>query len=229
VRIYSIATGRVLRSWSATGPGAVAVESRTASGGSSQFTAARVLRWSSDGKQLAFAWNSTVIRVLDASAPDGNLITGSSSLAAIGTTVNKDGSVTCNASQGWELIAGGQEVICGGSVQAENPDNYVAHGGACTTRYGRMLIGFLEETKGGQSGLPISLADSEPECSASPGYPDGAYIGWANADGSAVVGSQVWDGHVRFGVFRDGRFTPLPSLPVSVPVPSGVLIGTYDW
>jgi RNA polymerase sigma factor (sigma-70 family) len=31
------------------------------------------------------------------------------------------------------------------------------------------------------------------------------------------------------GLFRDGRFTPLPALPVSVPVPTGVLIGTYDW
>jgi hypothetical protein len=39
----------------------------------------------------------------------------------------------------------------------------------------------------------------------------------------------VWDGHVRFGLFRDGQFTPLPSLPVSVPVPTGALIGTYDW
>jgi hypothetical protein len=229
VRIYSIATGKVLRSWSATVPGAVAVESAAAAGGSSQFTAARVLRWSSDGRQLAFAWNSTAIRVLDVSAPDGNLITSSRLLAAIGTTVNKDSSVTCNASHGWQLIAGGQGIICGGSVQAQDPETSTATGGACTTRNGRMLIGFLEETKGGQGGLPVNLADYEAECSAKPGYPDGAYIGWANADASAVIGSLVWDGHVRFGLFRDGRFTPLPALPVSVPVPAGVLIGTYDW
>jgi hypothetical protein len=92
-----------------------------------------------------------------------------------------------------------------------------------------MLIGFLEETKSGQVGLPLNLADNEPECSPNPGYPDGAYIGWANADASVVIGSLIWDGHVRFGLFRDGRFTPLPALPVSVPVPTGVLIGTYDW
>ena len=61
------------------------------------------------------------------------------------------------------------------------------------------------------------------------GYPDGAYIGWASADGSAVIGSLMWDGHLRFGLFRDGQFTPLPPLPVSVPVPTGALIGTYDW
>jgi hypothetical protein len=229
LQVYSIPTGKLLRTWSATAPGALAVESASAAGGSSQFTAARVLRWSSDGRQLAFTWNSTAIRVLDASAPDGNLMTRSTLLAAIGTTVNKDSSVTCDASQGWQLIAGGQGIICGGSVQAEDPVTNAAPGGTCTTRNGRMLIGFLEETKSGQVGLPLNLADNEPECSPNPGYPDGAYIGWANADASVVIGSLIWDGHVRFGLFRDGRFTPLPALPVSVPVPTGVLIGTYDW
>ena len=224
VRIYSIATGKVLRTWSATIPGAVAVESWTASGGSSQFTAARVLRWSSDGRQLAFAWNSTAIRVLDASAPDGNLITSSSLLAAIGTTGSKDSSVTCNASLGWQLIEGGHGVICGGSAHANLPQT----GGACTGSE-RTLVGFLQETNGGQGSVPVTLADFETECSAQAGDSDGAYIGWANADGSVVIGSLVWDGHLRFGVFRDGRFTPLPALPVSVPVPTGVLIGTYDW
>ena len=73
------------------------------------------------------------------------------------------------------------------------------------------------------------MVHDAPECSAHAAYPDGAYIGWANADGSVVIGSLVWDDHVRFGLFRDGRFTALPSLPVSVPVPIAVLIGTYDW
>jgi dipeptidyl aminopeptidase/acylaminoacyl peptidase len=226
VRIYSIATGQVLRTWSATVPGAVAVESRTASGGSSQFTAASVLRWSSDGKQLAFTWNSTAIRVLDASAPDGNLLTSSTPLAAIGTTINKDGSVTCNASQGWELIAGGQGVICAGSQLALVPLG--ASAGECR-QGGRTFVGFLEKTKDDQDGVESNLTDFETECSAHAAYPDGAYIGWANTDGSAVIGSLVWDGHVRFGLFRDGRFTPLPALPTSVPVPAGVLIGTDDW
>jgi hypothetical protein len=228
VRIYSIATGKVLRSWSATVPGAVAVESWTASGESSQFTAARVLRWSPDGQQLAFAWNSTAIRVLDATAPDGNLITRSTVVAAIGTTHTASGSFTCDASQGWELIAGAQAVICGGSAQAGFPVTSHASGGACA-RSQRMIIGFLEETKGSQGGLAANLADLEPECPGQAEDTDGAYIGWASADGSTVIGSLVWDGHIRFGMFRDGRFTSLPALPVSVPVPTGVLIGTYDW
>jgi hypothetical protein len=225
IRIYSVATGKVLRTWSATAPGAVAAEPAAVAHGS-QFTAASTLRWSSDGKQLAFAWNSTAIRVLDVSAPDGNLITSSSRLAAIGTTVNKDSSVTCNASQGWELIAGGQGVICAGSQVALA----LAGGGGAECRHvGRTFVGFLEETKDDLGDVESNLTDFETECSDRAAYPDGAYIGWANADGSVVIGSQVWDGHVRFGLFRDGRFTPLPALPTSVPVPAGVLIGTYDW
>jgi hypothetical protein len=226
VRIYSIAAGQVLRTWSATVPGALAVESASAAGGSSQFTAARVLRWSPDGRQLAFAWNSTAIRVLDVSAPDGNLITSSSLLAAIGTTQTNIGGYTCNASQGWQLIAGGQAVICAGSVQPKLPPTGVDSGGACTPS-ARTVIGFLQESSADQGDVAANLADVEPECST--GYPDGAYLGWASADGSVVIGSLIWDGHVRFGLFRDGRFTPLPALPVSVPVPTGVLIGTYDW
>jgi hypothetical protein len=226
VRIYSIATGKVVRTWSATGPGTVAVESESAAGGSSQFTAARTLRWSSDGRRLAFAWNSAAIRVISASAPDGNLITGSRLLAAIGTTVNKDSSVTCNAAQGWQLIAGGQGVICAGSQQGVPPPS--GGGGACG-HSARALVGFLEETEFDQGGVESNLTDFETDCSAKVAYPDGAYIGWASADGGTVIGSLLWDGHVRFGLFRDGRFTPLPALPVSVPVPAGVLIGTYDW
>jgi hypothetical protein len=176
-----------------------------------------VLRWSSDGRQLAFAWNSTAIRVLDASAPDGNLITSSSLLAAIGTMVGKASGVICNASLGWQLIEGGHGVICGGSAHTNLPQT----SGACTGSE-RTLVGFLQETKGGQGGVPMMLDDFETDCPAQSGDSDGAYIGWANADGSVVIGSLVWDGRLRFGVFRNGRFTPLPALPVSVPVPTGV-------
>jgi hypothetical protein len=225
VRIYSVPTGQLLRTWSATVPGQLAVESESGAGGSSQFTAARVLRWSSDGRQLAFAWNSSAIRVLNASAPDGNLITSSRLLAAIGTTFNRDSSITCDASQGWQLIGDGQGVICAGSQQAAPPPG--ADGGACG-HGAQTLIGFLEETATGLNGL-ANLLDYQLECSAKAAYPDGAYIGWANADGSTVIGSLLWDGHERFGVFREGRFTALPALPVSVPVPTGVLIGTYNW
>ena len=74
-----------------------------ATGGSWQYTAL-VLRWSADGRQLAFAWNAAAIRVLDAAAPDGDLIAGSRPLTAIGTTYATLSSFTCHAAHGWQLI-----------------------------------------------------------------------------------------------------------------------------
>ena len=40
---------------------------------------------------------------------------------------------------------------------------------------------------------------------------------------------KAWDGQARFGIFRGSRFTSLPALPVSVPVPAGVFAGTVAW
>ena len=221
VRIYSFATGRVVHA-----PGRRRCRARSRwsrgrhPGESSQFTAARVLRWSSDGRRLAFAWNSTAIRVLDVSAPNGNLITSSS---AVGRD-RDDGqqatsSVTCNASQGWQLIAGGQEVICAGSVKADGPPT--SAGQRREVHIQRANVYRLPRGNQGRPARPDKLVDFEPECSAQAGNTDGAYIGWANADGSVVIGSQVWDGHVRFGLFRDGRFTRSRPLQCRCPYRAG--------
>lgn len=58
---------------------------------------------------------------------------------------------------------------------------------------------------------------------------DAAYLGWASADGSVIIGSEACAGHARFGVFRGGGFTPLPALPMSLPVQAGMLEGTFAW
>jgi hypothetical protein len=216
-------------------PGEFAAGKASLSAGS-QFAAAMVLRWSADGRQLAFAWNASAIRVLDATAPDGNLITSSRAIAGIRTTYTSEGSFTCHAAQGWQLIAGGQGVICGGSAQTEllqtspasSAPASTASGGACTENQ-RTLVGFVQETTDSQGSSSMGLTASESECTSQVKTGDGAYIGWANADGSTLIGSQVWDGHSRFGIFQGERFTPLAALPVSVPVPTGVLVGTYAW
>jgi hypothetical protein len=73
------------------------------------------------------------------------------------------------------------------------------------------------------------LAASESECPGQVQAGDGAYIGWTNADGTILIGSLVWNGHSRFGIYRGGRFTPLPELPASMPTRTGVLVGTDAW
>jgi hypothetical protein len=56
----------------------------------------------------------------------------------------------------------------------------------------------------------MELLDGKSGCS-NPQPVNGAYLGWASADGSVLIGSQVCDGQSRFGIFRGSHFTPLPA------------------
>jgi hypothetical protein len=73
-----------LRTWSAP---AGQIKTATVTPGSWQFSA-MVLRWSADGRTLAFTWNAQEFRALDPTAPDGNLLTRSSLLAGDGDGVH---------------------------------------------------------------------------------------------------------------------------------------------
>jgi hypothetical protein len=216
LRVYSVATGALLRAWSTTASGELTAEKVPS--GAWQFTA-MVLRWSSDGRQLAFTWNASAIRILDATAPDGDLIARSELDIEIGPGYTLGFSLTCNAAQGWQPITttkgagAGQGVMCAGSAQSGNPQ--------------RNSIGFLIST-GGQGESYLGL-HSGSYCSAQAEPVSGAYIGWANTDGSEVLGSQVCGRQSRFGIFRGSTFTPLPALPNSLPVPAGVMDGTIAW
>jgi hypothetical protein len=216
LRVYSVATGALLREWSTRASGELTAEKVPS--GSWQFTA-MVLRWSLDGRQLAFAWNASAIRILDATVPDGDLITRSKLVAGIGMGYLLGASITCNAAQGWQPItvtkgaAAGQGIVCGGSEQSGSPQ--------------RNSIGFLRSYGNSQESY-VGLG-SGSYCSAQAEPVNGAYIGWANADSSEVIGSQVCGGQSRFGLFRGSKFTPLPALPNSLPVPAGVMDGTVAW
>jgi hypothetical protein len=231
LRVYSVATGALLREWSTTAPGELTAKKVPA--GSWQFTS-MVLRWSPDGSQLAFAWNASAIRVLDATAPDGNLIASSRLLAAIGTTYATEASYTCHAAQGWQLITiakgaeAGQGIVCGGSLKSDYSRPCYSPADTTCKSIERNSIGFMLTTHDsrGDSFLGLNTGSDCPS-QAKPG--NGAYLGWANADGSEVIGSQVCAGRSRFGIFRGSKFTPLPALPVSMPAPAGVLDGTVAW
>ena len=218
VRVYSVATGALLRQWSTTAPGELTAEKVPASGW--QFTA-RVLRWSADGRQLAFAWNASAIRELAPTAPSGNLLTASKEVGWIGTGYDSLGSFTCRAAQGWQLITIAQGAAAGrGTVCAGYAQTY--------TRTKQNSVGFLRATQNSQGGGYGGLESGSGCPSVSP--PDnGAYLGWASADGSVVIGSEVCGGHARFGVFSGSKFTSLPALPSSGPGPDGLMDGTVAW
>lgn len=124
--------------------------------------------------------------------------------------------------------AAGQGTVCAGSAQT---DVYTSCTSTTKSKCGytqRNSIGFLRTTKNSQGasyqGLGIGSycpRASQPE--------NGAYVGWANADGTEVIGSEVCGGRARFGVFRADRFTPLPALPTSIPLPAAVMAGTVAW
>jgi hypothetical protein len=234
LRIYSVPAGKLLRSWTAASGQITAVQPQP---GSWPFTEL-ALRWSADGRRLGFTWNAAAIRVLPATAPSGSLLANSSELAAIGPRYTPGrGNVTCAARAGWSLIAGGSGIVCAVGLPATSAQSapvaglsgVPSGGGACAGAQ-RSGYGFVRETVSAQgSGNTPQLLASVADCGGQGSPPGGAYIGWASADGSTLIGSLVWDGNSRFGVFRDGRFTLLPPLPVSMPVGAGVLIGTDAW
>jgi len=234
LRIYSLPAGKLLRSWTAASGQITATPPQP---GTWPFTEL-ALRWSADGRRLAFAWNAAAIRVLDATAPGGSLLATSSELAAIGTLYTPGrGSVTCAATQGWSLIAGGNGIVCAVRMRTTSAQSapvaglsgVPSGGGACSGAQ-RFVYGFIRETVSASgSGHTPQLLASAADCGGQSVPASGAYIGWASADGSTLIGSLVRDGNSRFGVFRDDRFTLLPPLPVSMPVGAGVLIGTDAW
>jgi hypothetical protein len=233
LRIYSVVTGARLRAWSAPSGQFEAVKEQPGSWPYTQLA----LRWTADGRQVAFVWNAKAIRAIDAAAPDGSLLAGSSVLSFIGTADGPDATYTCKAWQGWEPVEGGRGVsnghgvICAGGVQDElggQSSNGTASPAACSART-QPMVGFLKQTLDSQGYGYTGLTASETECPATAQAGDGAYIGWSNGDGSVLIGSLVWDGHTRFGIFRGRRFTPLPALPISMPAGNGVLLGTDAW
>jgi hypothetical protein len=225
LRVYSVATGALLRSWSTTAAGYIRAEK--VAPGSWQFTG-MTLRWSADGQQLAFAWDASAIRVLDANGPGGDLIARSRLLAAIGKTYFTEGSFTCVAAQGWQLTAGDKGILCAGSGDFQDLHACPSAPGSKCTYVPQTPIGFFRQFPLGQGGTESELLDSKSGCT-SPQPVNGAYLGWANADDSVIIGSQVCDGQSRFGIFRGSHFAPLPALPESVPVPAGVLVGSVAW
>jgi hypothetical protein len=225
-------TGTLLRSWSAP---AGQLTAQRAPVGDRQYTA-KVLRWSADGRTLGFAWDAASIRVLDASAPNGNLLARSTALTAVRTATNTsaDAALDCIAAQGWDLVDGGRAVACAGfwasvMIGGTGPGtaSRLPSVGNCPSPPAAFAF-VLKSPYGQYAGETRGLA-SVFACPSKVQAGDGAYLDWASPDGSILVGSLVSNGHSRFGIFRAGHFTPLPPLPISILYPTGMLVGTDAW
>jgi len=90
------------------------------------------------------------------------------------------------------------------------------------------MSGFLRVTHDRQDATDQGM-DVSSACPSATGPDNAAYLGWASADGSVIIGSEVCAGHARFGIFSGAGFTPLPAPPHSPPVTTGILEGTFAW
>jgi len=186
-RIYSMATGALVHTWSVT------------SSGSSGLPIVSLLSLTSDGRRLAFSvWDAPTnppvnIRLLQVHDPGHDLFA--------------DSRVVVTGSSGCGLVSGdGRTVVCGSSAPGTASGTKACPGGVrprteAILRYSTAtgkLTGTLYRT-----GAGCDIDITAPL--------------WTSDDGNAVLGYfQTGDSGTRFGLFTPGKFTPLPA-PLAYP------------
>lgn len=221
LRVYSVA-GAAEGSWQAAAPGKISAATGQAAGWPST---AMTLRWSPDGRQVGFTWNGTSIRVISAAAPAGDLVASSALLVPIGTSSAATPGAVCYATRGWQLTSDG--VLCAGNELNVFSSCATKVNGTCREGL-ENFIGWLAPAVNGKASSETRFFTGASARPPGSGSAD-AYIGWASADGSVVLGSVVKGGQSRFGVFHAATFSALPALPASLPGPAGVLPGAVAW
>ena len=209
LRVYSVATGAALHTWSSPADQVPPIEGAGFYGGDANSSVAWV-------GERALAYNqgrmtksgaTLVAEVLDLSRPNGDLL-GSSRTAAILPAPNRLGKAApfgCSWFWGDVMITGdGKSYVCGGNgtSSAQLPKLYCLKGPTWN------VLGFagISLATGKLTGI---LSGYRTGCS---GYTVNDYPVWVNATGSAVIGYMIFGDETsgRFGVFSHGSFRPLP-------------------
>jgi hypothetical protein len=220
VRIYSVATGALLRSWS----GNLNVN----------FAAYTTLSWTSGGQSLAIGytafrlaakkyWDYLDVRTLTLRSKGSNLVADSKLVWARLTRSTWYGSRTplsC-ALDDRVLVSADGQVVCTafGALRTYNPNQTAAP--ACPSVPPWASVGYLSFST--VTGKQSTLFQYDTSCDVS------ADVLWTSASGDAVIGyyalgvptpggSQT----VRFGVFSHGTFSPLPVPPTTATVPQTI-------
>lgn len=229
LRIYSVATGRMLRSWTAP------AHSTVIPSGSLDMDSDTSLTWLDDGNTLALESTqtsnplsfTTTIRTLDVNRPGTDL---SSSRVVWSSVSHGDSSIPGPApgclSNGLVLLStSGKTVICSMIVQAPAPGN-PPNQWSC--RPGTLE---LAEYSVATRQLLRALATYPASCVNGTVQ---VFALWASAAGSEAIGylntgtfpvpGQKAPGVMRFGLFGAGAFRPLPypPLPSDVPLPERI-------
>jgi hypothetical protein len=232
LRVYSVATGATLHTWSSPTDQIPPIEGAVYYGADPNAAVAWV-------GERALAYNqgrgtksgaALVAEVLDLTRPDGDLL-GSSRTAAILPPPAPNSQDTpapfgCNWFWGDVMITGnGKSYVCGGkgTSTAQLPKLY------CLKRPTWDVLGFagISLATGKPTGI---LSGYRTGCS---GYTVSDYPVWVNATGSVVIGYMIFGDKTsgKFGVFSHGSFRPLP-YPVpgnSYQYEGGSLLNQVAW
>jgi hypothetical protein len=210
LRVYSVATGTVLHTWSSPADQIPPIDGAGYYGGDPNSTIVWV-------GERALAFNQGVfvksggatltVKVLDLSRPDGDLLASSRTAAILPAPNNQDKPAPfgCNWFWGDVMITGdGKSYVCGGSgtSAAQLPKLY------CLKQPTWNVLGFagISLTTGK---LTRILSGYRTGCH---GYTVSDYPVWVNATGSIVIGYMIFGDKTsgKFGVFSHGSFRPLP-------------------
>jgi hypothetical protein len=210
LRVYSVATGAVLHTWSSSAGQFRPIAGGGGDGGDPNATIA----WVGD-RALAFnqgtrgksGYPTMTVQVLDLSRPDGDLL-GSTRTAAVLPASNDGGKPApfgCNWFWGDVMVTGdGTSYVCGGSGTsgAQLPLLY------CLKQPTWNALGFAGISLASGK-LTRILSGYRTGCH---GYTVSDYPVWVNATGSMVIGYMIFGDKTsgRFGVFSAGSFRPLP-------------------
>lgn len=225
--LYSVKTGAVLRTWTT----ASGIISGTDPMGGSDAGPGTALRWTADGKELAFAFyanakpgkdgygyqQSASIRLLNTAAPGSSLLADSKLLTGPGPvyTPAEGAGMQCLAQDGWSISANGEALTCAarwGTPGEQLPASLRSAHCPAKTGTGQVNLGFLR-----QYWLPSGAGGGGPvygPCAA--GTPADIQLDWANSDATLALGSLKLPGHSLFGLFSGGKLTALPAPPAGL-------------
>jgi hypothetical protein len=222
VRVYSVATGALLHSWSG-------LRSTTWDG----YT---TLSWTDRGRQLAIGYTFSVtpagstrswpyigVRLLDVRRQGHDLTTASRlawSRLAAPSGLSRPTPLTC-ATDLQVVVSADGTVVCGASglLRAYKPNPLAT---TCPAVPNWASVGFVaySTATGKQAG---TLFQYDTNC-----IPGGVNVLWTSAAGDRVIGYYSLGGFFakkpvfRFGIFSHGTYTPLPLPPTTTTVPATI-------
>jgi hypothetical protein len=216
LRVYSVATGRLLHAWS--GPLDVAWDAYT------------TLAWTGGGRQLAvgYTWFAKSaqylgVRTVDVTRPGQNLLADSRLAWSVKGYLNVPSTypLTCAVDIQVTVTADGTVVCAAAGVFRAVKQTF--GGPACPAIPAWNSAGFLEfSAVSGKLARTVYRTDSS--C-----VPGGSGVLWASASGRTLIGYIQYGqppltktSVLRFGIFTGGRFTPLPDPPTTSTVPDAI-------